>query len=97
MFTPDGGFRSGDLGKIDADGFLYITGRIKELYKLENGKYVAPVALEEKDSALPAHRAGDGLRREQALQHRRYRAGPREPEGVGGQGKGRTPPTFRCC
>ncbi|HEX2675246.1 MAG TPA: AMP-binding protein, partial [Polyangiales bacterium] len=51
--TADGGLRSGDLGRIDADGFLYITGRVKELYKLSNGKYVAPAALEEKLTLSP--------------------------------------------
>ena len=35
------------------DGYLYITGRVKELYKLENGKYVAPVPLEEKLQLSP--------------------------------------------
>ena len=45
---PDGGLRTGDLGRIDPDGYIYVTGRVKELYKLDNGKYVAPVPLEEK-------------------------------------------------
>ncbi|HEX6766006.1 MAG TPA: long-chain fatty acid--CoA ligase [Polyangiaceae bacterium] len=46
-FTADGGLRTGDMGRIDSDGFLYITGRIKEQYKLETGKYVVPSPLEE--------------------------------------------------
>jgi long-chain acyl-CoA synthetase len=47
IMTADGGLRTGDRGRLDADGFLWITGRIKEQYKLENGKYVFPAALEE--------------------------------------------------
>jgi long-chain acyl-CoA synthetase len=47
VILPDGGFRTGDLGFIDKEGYLHITGRVKEQYKLENGKYVAPAPLEE--------------------------------------------------
>ena len=45
--TKDGGLRTGDLGFFDEDGFLYVSGRIKEQFKLENGKYVMPSTLEE--------------------------------------------------
>jgi long-chain acyl-CoA synthetase len=48
--APDGKsklFHTGDLGKMDSDGFLSVTGRIKEQYKLENGKYVCPTPIEE--------------------------------------------------
>jgi long-chain acyl-CoA synthetase len=47
VMTADGGLRTGDRGRFDADGYLFITGRIKDQFKLENGKYVFPAALEE--------------------------------------------------
>ena len=39
-------FHTGDLGRVDADGWLRVTGRLKEQYKLENGKYVVPTPIE---------------------------------------------------
>jgi long-chain acyl-CoA synthetase len=53
VMTTDGGFRTGDRGRLDEDGYLFITGRIKEQYKLENGKYVFPAAIEEEIRLLP--------------------------------------------
>ncbi len=53
VMTPDGGFRTGDRGRLDEDGFLLITGRFKEQYKLENGKYVFPAAIEEEIKRIP--------------------------------------------
>jgi long-chain acyl-CoA synthetase len=53
VVQADGSFRTGDMGYIDDDGFLFITGRIKEQYKLENGKYVVPSPLEEELKLSP--------------------------------------------
>jgi long-chain acyl-CoA synthetase len=53
VFTADGGFRTGDMGYVDDQGYLFITGRIKEQYKLENGKYVVPSPLEEQLKLSP--------------------------------------------
>ncbi|MBP7738505.1 MAG: long-chain fatty acid--CoA ligase [Spirochaetes bacterium] len=51
--TDDGGLRTGDRAFVDQDGFMYITGRIKEQFKLENGKFVFPVAMQEEITLLP--------------------------------------------
>jgi long-chain acyl-CoA synthetase len=46
VFTDDGWFKTGDVGRIDEEGRLFITDRKKELFKLSNGKYVAPQLIE---------------------------------------------------
>lgn len=51
-FTDDGWLRTGDCGDIDADGFLTVTGRIKDMFKTSGGKYVVPTAIEAKFVAL---------------------------------------------
>jgi long-chain acyl-CoA synthetase len=51
VFTEDGFLKTGDEGFIDKEGFLKITGRIKDLFKTAKGKYVAPSPIEMKLSA----------------------------------------------
>ena len=53
VFSGDRWFHSGDLGKLDDEGFLYIVGRKKELIVTAGGKNVAPAVLEDRLRAHP--------------------------------------------
>ncbi|HMJ69281.1 MAG TPA: AMP-binding protein [Cyclobacteriaceae bacterium] len=50
-FTSDGFLKSGDLAQIDSQGFYFITGRIKDQFKTDKGKYIAPLPIEMKFSS----------------------------------------------
>ena len=47
-FTADGWLHTGDKGRLDSRGNLWITGRVKDLFKTSKGKYVAPAPIEDK-------------------------------------------------
>jgi long-chain acyl-CoA synthetase len=47
-FDEDGYYKTGDMGKYDAEGFLRITGRVKDIFKTDKGKYISPAPVEVK-------------------------------------------------
>lgn len=49
----DGWFHTGDVGKVDEQGFVYITGRKKEIYVSSAGKNIAPLVIEETMKSIP--------------------------------------------
>jgi long-chain acyl-CoA synthetase len=46
VFDEEGYFKTGDIGEYDHDGFLTITGRVKDQFKTDKGKYISPAPLE---------------------------------------------------
>lgn len=46
MFDEDGFFKTGDTGEYDHDGFLTLTGRVKDQFKTDKGKYISPAHIE---------------------------------------------------
>ena len=52
-FADGGWLKTGDVGEIDAKGRLRITGRVKEIFKTEKGKYVAPAPIENRLVSYP--------------------------------------------
>src|SRR5262249_58030100 len=66
-FTADGWYRTGDLGFVNRDGFLFVTGRVKEVLVLGGGKKVIPEDLERSYGTIPEIAEVPGLQDKGAL------------------------------
>ena len=85
VLEPDGWFHTGDVGEVDDEGFVRITGRKKEILVTAGGKNVAPAVARGPDPRPPAGQPVHGRRRQPAV-HRR--PGDHRPRVVPGLGRG---------
>ncbi len=98
-YTADGYFRTGDMGEVDAEGRLRITGRVKDLFKTSKGKYVAPVPIENKLGGHPQHRGCLRVWGEPSCHHGAPPALGRHAQGARARGavRARSKPSSRRC
>ena len=83
VMESDGWFHTGDLGEVDDEGFVRITGRKKEILVTAGGKNVAPAVLEDRLRGAPAGRPVHRRRRRPAVHRRAGHARPRLGPGLG--------------
>lgn len=86
VIDTEGYYHTGDVGYVDKDGHFYITDRLKDLFKLSNGKYVAAAGRESSETK-PTHLAGGCRRLRPKAGRRADRARLGCPEGRDEEGR----------